>query len=308
MKSIDLRKLTHAVAVADTASYARASERLHLTQSALTRSIQALEMELGIQLFDRGKSGVRTTSDGEKILAKARYLLLQARTLEREVNLLKLAESGEIAFGVGPAMPCLFLPDLLTTLCSQHPDLRIEVAVESGYRMQEMLREELIEFFVADTNQLTGLDGHLFSTEALVDIPAGFFVRSGHPLRERNSVKMTDLRQYPLISPRHRSDFRLQNRLTDDSSEVSEPLKQILCNDLSSLRQMVQQTDAILIGIPHMVGEELASGLVCKLPLQGVKAEPVCGVTLVSLAGRTPSMAATRICTEIRRLVLSSKG
>src|SRR5690554_6103639 len=79
MKSIDLRKLNHALAIAEAASYARASERLHLTQSALTRSIQALESELGLQLFDRGKSGVRPTVDGEKILDRARYLLLQAR-------------------------------------------------------------------------------------------------------------------------------------------------------------------------------------------------------------------------------------
>lgn len=303
MKSIDLRKLTHAVAVADTLSYTRASENLHLTQSALTRSIQALEAELGIQLFDRGKSGVRTTIDGEKVLAKARFLLLQARTLEREVNLLKLAESDEIAFGIGPAMPCLFLPELLATLCDKHPGLRIDVAIESGHRLLEMLREEEIEFFVADTNQLTRLERGLFSTEPLIEIGAGFFAHCNHPLMLKGSVSLEDLVEYPLVSPQYRKEFDLHQSLWGAHQNV----KQIHCNDLNALRLMALRANAIIIGIPQMVREEISSGLFCKLPVVGLGSEPVCKVEQVYLAGRTPSMAAARISAEIHRLLIPKR-
>ena len=96
----DLRKLQNAVVLAETGSFVRASDQLHLTQSALTRSVQALEAELGLRLFDRTKQGVRPTPDGEEVLARARLLLLQARTLQREVALIRHAELGAVAFGV----------------------------------------------------------------------------------------------------------------------------------------------------------------------------------------------------------------
>lgn len=307
MKSVDLRKLNNAVAIAETASYARASERLHLTQSALTRSIQTLESELGLQLFDRGKSGVRPTVDGQKVLDRARYLLLQARAFEREIKLLKQGESGEIAFGVGPAMPCLFLPELLTELCNQHPDLKIDVAIESAHRLLDMLREEAIEFFAADIHQLGELDGSLYAVERLVDIPAGFYVRSGHPLAARSVVKGADMNSYPLISAQHRKPLWWEN--TDGSTHKkrsNQASKQLLCNDINTLRGIIRNTDAILIGIPQMVGEELAAGLVHPLAVRWPDPRPVCALALVSLAGRTASIAGAAVTTAIRRLLASN--
>ncbi len=304
MKSIDLRKLNHALVIAEAASYARASERLHLTQSALTRSIQALESELGLQLFDRGKSGVRPTVDGEKILDRARYLLLQARAFEREVDLLKQGEHGEIAFGVGPAMPCLFLPELLTEMCSQHPDLRIDVAIESGHRLLDMLREEAIEFFAADIHQLGELDANLYAIEPLVDIPADFYVRSGHPLAASSVVTGADMNSYPLISAQHRKPLWWEK--TDDSTDKkrnNQASKQLLCNDINTLRCIIRNTDAILIGIPQMVGEELAAGLVRPLAVHWPDPRPVCALALVSLAGRTASIAGAMVSAAIRGLL-----
>ena len=114
---------------------------------------------------------------------------------------------------------------------------------------------------------------------------------------------MLDLEAYPLVSPQYRKEFGVQNALTG----AGESVKQILCNDLNALRQMALQSDAILIGIPHMVRDELASGLIRQLPVRGIGREPVCNVALVSLPARTPSMAAKRITAEIRRLVIPAQ-
>ena len=297
MKSLDLRKLTHALMLADTGSYARASEKLHLTQSALTRSIQALEAELGLAMFDRGKAGVRPTRDGEIVLARARHLVRDAHSLEREIDLIRQAESGEIAFGVGPAMPSLFLPGLMTALCRDHPGLDVEVYIESGHRLLEMLLEENLEFFVADINHLDNLNPAHVTTETLVEFPAGFYARAGHPLRGRATLSADQLAHFPVVSAQYRQGEATAHRKRDGAPVENSP--QMLCNDLNTLRQMVLHSDAVLIGIPPMVKDELAAGLIQALPVGEHSGNPLCGVGLVSLAGRTPS----RIFGVIRELV-----
>lgn len=305
MKTTDLRKLNHAIAVADTRSYARASERLHLTQSALSRSIQALEQELGLKLFDRDKSGVRVTVDGSKVLTKARQLLFEERTFEREIKLLKQAESDDIAFGVGPAMPCLFLPELLSNVTEKHPALSLDVAIESGERLLELLREETIEFFVADTRQFTGLDDRIFTSEPLVDIAAGFYARRQHPLANQRNINSDQLGDFPLVSPQHRKAAVSSTIASPQSSNNSAAPVQIHCNDLDTLRKLVADTDAILIGIEPMVKQQLHTGSIKALDMQGIDPKPMCSIALVTLAGRTPSMAASLICAQLRRLLES---
>ncbi len=71
----DLRLLRHARALAEEGSFGRAARALHLTQPALSRSIQELERRTGIQLFDRNKGGVEPTDLGRVFLVHARELL-----------------------------------------------------------------------------------------------------------------------------------------------------------------------------------------------------------------------------------------
>ena len=76
---MDLKRWTHIVAVADRRSFIRAAEQVHLSQPALTRSIQAAEAELGLLLFDRGTQEVVPTPAGEFIVARARQLVFDNR-------------------------------------------------------------------------------------------------------------------------------------------------------------------------------------------------------------------------------------
>ena len=65
---MDLRKLRHAVFVADWGNFTTAAARLHLSQPALSRSIQTLEDELGLKLFERVAAGVVTTVAGASVI------------------------------------------------------------------------------------------------------------------------------------------------------------------------------------------------------------------------------------------------
>src|SRR4051812_39507135 len=82
---MDLRRLQHVVALADEGHFGRAAERVHLSQPAFSRSIQAAETELGLKLFDRGTVEALCTPAGRFVVERARGLLQQNQRLEREV-------------------------------------------------------------------------------------------------------------------------------------------------------------------------------------------------------------------------------
>ena len=78
---MDLKRLGHLVALADECHFARAAERVHLSQPAFSRSIQTIESDLGMRLFDRESGQVKPTPAGAFLIERARRLLFDARCL-----------------------------------------------------------------------------------------------------------------------------------------------------------------------------------------------------------------------------------
>jgi LysR family transcriptional regulator, benzoate and cis,cis-muconate-responsive activator of ben and cat genes len=72
---MSLAQLTYFVAVAEEQHLTRAAKRLHVSQPPLTRQIQQLEDELGVQLFERSPKGMRLLPDGETLLTRAKQIL-----------------------------------------------------------------------------------------------------------------------------------------------------------------------------------------------------------------------------------------
>jgi DNA-binding transcriptional LysR family regulator len=94
-----LAQLTGFVAVAEELHFGRAAERLHLTQPPLTRQVQALERELGVELFDRLGRGIRLTPAGRSFLRDARRLLHEAGSAALAVRRISTGEAGSVAIG-----------------------------------------------------------------------------------------------------------------------------------------------------------------------------------------------------------------
>ncbi|HTD06009.1 LysR family transcriptional regulator, partial [Undibacterium sp.] len=99
---MDLRKLRHMVVLAEELNFARAAKKVHLTQSALSRSILSLEEELGGKLFDRDLHGVALTAIGRQVVKRARDLLLNAGNLQHDVARMQQGELGDVRLGAGP--------------------------------------------------------------------------------------------------------------------------------------------------------------------------------------------------------------
>src|SRR6476661_7540542 len=150
----DLKRWSHIVAVAERRSFARAAELVHLSQPALSRSIQAAEAELGLRLFDRGPAGVVATPAGEFVVERARQLIFNSRCLARDVELYANRSLGDTAFGVGPFPAATFLPALLAGVRTDYPGIALRVEISNWQLLLARLRDEDIEFFVAEVRDL----------------------------------------------------------------------------------------------------------------------------------------------------------
>ncbi len=113
-------------------------------------------------------------------MKRGRELLLHARTVRREVDLLRLAEMGNVSLGAGPFPGATLLPPVLAKLTREHPAVRVEVELNNWAYLLEHLLDEHIEFFVSDSRSLAG-DARVAITPLARQF-GGFFCRRGHPL------------------------------------------------------------------------------------------------------------------------------
>lgn len=125
MRRMDLRQLNYFAAVAEARHLGRAAERLHLSQPPLTRQIQSLEEELGVQLFKRTARGMEMTSAGQELLQHAnaiRTLVAQATERTRRAG---RGEAGRLDIGVYGSAMFGVVPQVLSAFRAAHPDVQV---------------------------------------------------------------------------------------------------------------------------------------------------------------------------------------
>ena len=289
---MDLKRWVHVLAVADRRSFVRAAEQVHLSQPALTRSIQAAEAELGLLLFERGTQKVTATPAGEFVIARARQLVFNSRCLERDVTLYRNRGLGDAAFGVGPIPAATFLPPLLADLRREHPGVNLRVEISNWELLVKRLLEEDIEFFVADMRDLPA--NPLLHIAPLREEPGGFYVRRGHPLARRRSVPIREVWQYGVVTVRLPQGVRtLLSRLLD--AEPGAPLPLALeCDNLHVLRKVAMHSESVLASPHAAVVDEVTSGALKKLVVPELPTVAA-HIGTVTLRGRTPSPMARLI-------------
>ena len=294
---MDLKRMRHLVALADERNFARAAERVHLSQPALSRSVQAAEEELGIALFDRGGTEVAPTPAGAFVLERVRKLLFDSRCLERDVDLYRQKLVGDVAFGTGPFPAATLLPKLLPELRANYPAVRIRVEVNNwSYLLQHLRREEL-DFFVADVRDLPH-DADLDVT-MLAKQHGGFYVRSGHPLLARRPpLRPSELTEFGIATVKlPQAVLEAMGQLLELPDDAPLPLA-LECDDVQVLKSAVLGSDTALAAVHAAVAQEAAQGLLHLLDLTGVPSLHT-AMGVVSLNGRSHSPVAGHLIERI---------
>ena len=301
---MDLKRMAHLIALADERNFGRAAERVHLSQPALSRSVQAAEAEFGMQLFDRGNLEVSCTSAGKFVVERARKLLFDSRCLERDVSLYRERLIGDIAFGVGPFPAVTLLPELMIELRTRYPGINSRVEVNNWKYLAEHLRDEELDFFVADIRDVPR-DADLTISSAGQQ-HGRFYVRAGHPLLRQQTLAPSAMLPYGLASVRVpltvRSELRqLLGLSVDDHLPIA-----LECDDVHLLKRVAQAGDTVLASTDAAVANEVLAGKLVALNLRGVPLFYT-DMGIVSLKGRSFSPMAAFAVTFLQEIAANKK-
>ncbi|RJF92374.1 LysR family transcriptional regulator [Noviherbaspirillum saxi] len=294
---MDSRRLEHLIAVAEEGNFAKAAERCSLTQPALSRSIQTLEQELEVVLFDRHAKGATLTSVGRVVVEQARAVLREMRTLVRDVSLLKRHDHGHLVIGTGSFPATAILPDALATLLREHPNVSSRVQSGDSEQLLAALYREEMDFFISNVRGLPQDDALLI--EILHQEEACYFVRPGHPLLNLARPRPADLLQYPLVTTR--VPPQLDKEWYDACGLPPGQLPRLALegDGIPLLNAVATKSDAILITYPSALKDKLVQQLL--VPLTVTDAFKIIGqFALVRLAERTPSPAAERFISILK--------
>ena len=243
-----LVQLRHLTSLAQTGSFSKSAAALFLTQPALSRSIRALESELGQPLFDRIGRHSEVTPFGRDVVARARELVLAADDLRASGRRASDGFDGVLRIGMGSGPGSLLMTPLLMKAAQDRPRLKLEVARAGTGLLVQALRERALDALVVDTRSLRPAPD--LDVRLLHEMRGAFLVRRGHPLtRRRARPSFDDLLPYPLAS-------------TPLSDEVARVLVErygprahpdacvtLRCEEIPSLVEVARRSDTVLLAI-----------------------------------------------------------
>jgi DNA-binding transcriptional LysR family regulator len=180
--------------VADRGSFAAAAQGVHLTPSAVSQHIAALEREVGIALVERGPRAVRLTPAGAALAAEAAAIVARLREVEAKVRALGGLHTGVLRLGAFASAAGLVVP-ALSILADRHPDLDMSFLEGDPEDCLPRLRSgelDLVVTYEYDFVPLAADD--LLERVSLVQDPIMVALPEGHRLSSEPVVRLEDLR------------------------------------------------------------------------------------------------------------------
>lgn len=243
-----LVQLRHFITLSDAGSYAKASRLVFVTQPALSRSIQALEYELGQALFDRVGRRIELTAMGRQFLPRARRLVQEADTLKRLGRELQAGLSGVVRIGLSSGPGAILSVPMLLHMARHHPRLQLELSRGNTDLLIHALRAQRLDAAVVDIRALRPAADLRVTHQ--VELAGGFLCRRGHPLATCDGpVPFAALLDYPIASTPLSDE--VARVLTERYGPAANPdnMVTLRCDDTQTLVDAARHSDAIVLTI-----------------------------------------------------------
>lgn len=228
MNNINLNSLKIFLEVANSKSFLDASNKLFISQPAISKSMSKLEEDLGIQLFYRANKGITLTPSGETLyryLQKTKDLLLSC---ERALISMNDIEEGKIVIGVQSHIVRNYLMDKIASFRTNHPKMIIELVDMSTNLLIERLEERKIDF-VVDSSPIDTVYNNV-KIEPICSLNT-CFVKSVY--NTHNIKSLQSLKRESLILPASRSSLRKNlNKCCEGSGVILNPILEFETEEL----------------------------------------------------------------------------
>ena len=296
---IKLRHLSCFLEVARLRSMGHAATALHISQPAVSKTIQELEQLLGGSLFDRSRRNLFLTPFGETFY---RYAATSLAALRQGVDMARgTHEASTIRVGALPTVSARILPAAVQAFAASGPGAHTRIITGPNDYLLTLLRTGDVDFVIgrmAEPDAMAGLSfEHLYSERVVM------VVRPGHPLLEQSPFDLAMIERYQTLMPTPSSVIR---RLVDRmllSHGVAELPHGVETISSAFGRAYTRQTDAVWIISEGVVANDLAEGYLALLPLDTGETTGPVGFT--TRTDTIPGLAAGSLIQSVRDVAAS---
>lgn len=182
-----LHQLRDVIAVADAGSLRAAARQLNIAQSAITKSVQLLEKELDVPLFERHKRGVVLTAIGQRFVSRARAASSELLRAQEEIEQLRGAGHGAVNVSLSTVPHMALLPSVIQPFTKRYPDVQLSIREALGFHSIESdMRNGAVDAYIgiAPTSKLSAE----YQVETLFRTQRCVMARAHHPMADARSL------------------------------------------------------------------------------------------------------------------------
>jgi DNA-binding transcriptional LysR family regulator len=181
--------------VAETKSFSKASEIIHLTQPAVSLQIQALEEVYETKLFDRSSNTVTLTPAGETLYRYAKEILGLYASAEKDIGGITGLVKGSISIGASTTIGNYVLPSVISDFKKKSPKIKLHLLVGNTKRIVELLNAGNVDLGLVEGE----VTKYKLMTEKLIADELTLIVPAFHPWAKKKEVSMLDIIKEPFI-------------------------------------------------------------------------------------------------------------
>ncbi|MBW4556236.1 MAG: LysR family transcriptional regulator [Trichormus sp. ATA11-4-KO1] len=242
-----LEQLQAFLAIAETGSFQQAARRCNVTQSTISRQIQSLEADLGVELFHRS-SHAKLTLGGECLLPRVRKICQEWQTATQELTDLIAGKQPELCIAAIHSLCASYLPPVLQKFCHDYPQVQLRVTSLGSDRALKVLKDGLVDLAIVMNNRFLTTSREMV-VEPLYEEPIEVLTAANHPLAQYERIPWSELVRYPQVV--FKDGYGMQRLVQDKFERLEAKLQAALeVNTLDAFRGVVRQGELVAL-LPH---------------------------------------------------------
>lgn len=282
---IDIRlKVFHSVAI--NLSFTKASQKMYISQPAISKHIKELESEYNCRLFDRMAGRIQLTHAGQILLNHANKILEDYQKLDFEMNALQQKTTGELRIGASTTISQYIMPAVISDFRKQYPDIHITMLSGNTKEIERALQQNRIDIgMVEGFIRQPQLRYTPFMEDELVLITS-----TKGKLKEKNIITLDEMKVIPIVIREFGSGTLevIQKVLEKKHISLSDLNVEMNLGTTEGIKHYVEHSDCIGIVSISSVNKEIYNNVFKIIDVDGLKINRQ--LALVEKHGETPEL------------------
>lgn len=229
--------------VAKRLNFTKAANELNITQPAVTKHIKEIESNLNIKLFERNGTKIKLTKAGEILLKYTEEIFSVYQKMEFEIGQLQEKQKGTLRLGASTTIAQYVLPPILAEFRKRFPEIQLSLVIQNSEKIEDLLANHKIDVGLIEA-QIKNRTFHYFPfmKDEIVLVS-----RQNHSISTKNSIKIDDLKNIPLIfrEPGSGTLETIDLALKSKSMKLNELNIEIQLGSTESIKSYVLYSDSL---------------------------------------------------------------